>query len=122
MSKPIHLIGLVAAAGLLLAACAQAAPPTPQVITKEVIKEVPKEVIKEVQVTKEVIKEVPKEVIKNVVKQTVVYNSNASDPKPRTPLDRSVHQQPRTPMCSLPSYKSLCMIELVGCAQKHSER
>lgn len=82
MSKPIHLIGFVAAAGLVLAACGQAAPPpTAQVITKEVIKEVPKEV----QVTKEVVKEVQvtKEVVKNVVKQTVVYNSNASDPKPR---------------------------------------
>ncbi len=43
----IRLSAVVGSAALL-AACAPPSPPTPQVVTKEVIKEVPKEVIKEV--------------------------------------------------------------------------
>ena len=61
----IRISGLVAATSLILAACGASTPPTPQIITKEVIKEVPKEVV----VTKEVVKEVPKEVTKEVVKE-----------------------------------------------------
>ena len=66
----IRISGLVAATSLVLAACGASTPPTPQIITKEVIKEVPKEV--RVEVTKEVIKETVKEVVKPAADRTVV--------------------------------------------------
>ena len=66
----IRISGLVAATSLILAACGASTPPTPQIITKEVIKEVPKEV--RVEVTKEVVKETVKEVIKPAADRTVV--------------------------------------------------
>ncbi|MEO6061764.1 MAG: hypothetical protein ABIQ99_07495, partial [Thermoflexales bacterium] len=66
----IRISGLVTATSLILAACGASTPPTPQIITKEVIKEVPKEV--QVVVTKETIKEVIKEVVKPVADKTTV--------------------------------------------------
>jgi multiple sugar transport system substrate-binding protein len=66
----IHISGLVAATSLILAACGASTPPTPQIITKEVIKEVPKEV--QVVVTKEVRVEVTKEVVKPAADKTTV--------------------------------------------------
>lgn len=80
MNKMTKLFGMAAAASMVLVACGGAStPPTPVVVTKEVIKEVQKEVV----VTKEVPKEV--QVTKEVVKtrQRVIYNSYNSDPKPR---------------------------------------
>lgn len=69
-NKLFRISALLAATGMVLAACGASTPPTPVTIIKEVIKEVPKEV--QVVVTKETVKEVIKEVVKPVADRTTV--------------------------------------------------